>query len=208
MQVRRLREDELYHHGIKGQRWGVRRYQNEDGSLTEAGRRRYAVGEKMDANDKRDSSITRKVKRDYNHMSDSEFKSKYKVGKNVYRHRVNKYGDPYMNSPMAKMGKKLAAKGKNKRLAKPASSNESMDDYALKELQSIKQYKKGDKLDIHKNDSAVTKRVKKDYNTLSDTEFIQKYAVKKDRYRKRVNKYGDPYENSPWSKAVRKAYGR
>lgn len=39
--VRRLNADELYHHGIKGQRWGVRRYQNEDGSLTEAGRIRY-----------------------------------------------------------------------------------------------------------------------------------------------------------------------
>ena len=32
---------ELYHHGIKGQRWGVRRYQNKDGSLTDAGKKRY-----------------------------------------------------------------------------------------------------------------------------------------------------------------------
>ena len=31
---------ELYHYGIKGQKWGIRRYQNEDGTLTEAGRKR------------------------------------------------------------------------------------------------------------------------------------------------------------------------
>lgn len=41
MKVRRLRDDELYHHGIKGQRWGIRRFQNEDGSLKDAGKARY-----------------------------------------------------------------------------------------------------------------------------------------------------------------------
>ena len=33
--------DELYHHGIKGQRWGVRRFQKKDGTLTSAGKKRY-----------------------------------------------------------------------------------------------------------------------------------------------------------------------
>ena len=36
-------EEVLMHHGIKGQRWGVRRFQNEDGSLTPAGKKRLAA---------------------------------------------------------------------------------------------------------------------------------------------------------------------
>lgn len=37
--------NELCHHGIKGQKWGIRRYQNKDGSLTPAGKKRYSPDE-------------------------------------------------------------------------------------------------------------------------------------------------------------------
>ena len=37
-----IKDYELYHHGIKGMKWGVRRYQNKDGRLTNAGKIKYA----------------------------------------------------------------------------------------------------------------------------------------------------------------------
>lgn len=49
--------NELFHHGIKGQKWGTRRYQNEDGTLTEEGKKRYG---KDDTNKK---SIDAEIKR-------------------------------------------------------------------------------------------------------------------------------------------------
>ena len=46
----------LYHSGVKGQKWGVRRYQNEDGSLTDAGKKRYARDAKEKGYNKQDDN--------------------------------------------------------------------------------------------------------------------------------------------------------
>lgn len=47
-------DGELYHWGIKGMKWGVRRYQNADGSLTEKGKKRYERDAREKGYDKKD----------------------------------------------------------------------------------------------------------------------------------------------------------
>jgi len=47
-------EYELYHHGILGMKWGVRRFQNKDGSLTSAGKKRYGLNKEIHDAEKRD----------------------------------------------------------------------------------------------------------------------------------------------------------
>ena len=43
-----MRNTYLCHHGIKDQKWGIRRYRNEDGTLTDEGKKRYGKGTSFD----------------------------------------------------------------------------------------------------------------------------------------------------------------
>lgn len=54
-----------------------------------------------------DSAVTKRVKLDFNRLTDQEFLRKYAVSKAVYLKRVFKYGDPYMRAPLARIGKWL-----------------------------------------------------------------------------------------------------
>lgn len=60
----------LYHHGIKGMRWGVRRYQNKDGSLTPAGKKRRDILDRASDKAKEFSSMAMKDSEKHSRMAE------------------------------------------------------------------------------------------------------------------------------------------
>lgn len=88
--------DYLIHHGVQGQRWGVRRYQNKDGSLTEAGRKRiekYKSKEDAINTNKWDKRIAESEKR----MAKISEKSEKAFSKGRM-HKVQKMDEKYANA--------------------------------------------------------------------------------------------------------------
>lgn len=74
--------NELVHYGVRGMKWGVRRYQNKDGSLTAAGRKRYSEDGPDSASSAKTKSSKGKVsssasaKKSVSEMTDDEIRQK------------------------------------------------------------------------------------------------------------------------------------
>lgn len=74
-------EDYSAHHGILGMKWGVRRYQNKDGSLTSAGRVHYGYGEKTASSGPQISDARRaRIEKKISKQSDKRIKRIQKKG--------------------------------------------------------------------------------------------------------------------------------
>lgn len=92
---------ELYHHGILGQKWGVRRYQNEDGSLTEAGKRRL---------ERKDNKWAEKnYKKIYNKAYSKSEKELRKYVKKDLNRQYSSIGKSYINSYNQKMAELMSS---------------------------------------------------------------------------------------------------
>lgn len=100
----------LMHHGILGQKWGVRRYQNPDGSLTAAGRKHY--GYNLDVNDTSRKNVAKirlgeaKRRLDYAKLHNASDSRKAELQGRVRSAKIAK-----KNATRYDKGAKLAAKG-------------------------------------------------------------------------------------------------
>ena len=149
----------LMHHGIKGQRWGVRRFENPDGTLTEAGKKRYSYGKEYYDDDKvrglrngREGGILTSEKVDPDTLADGfrSYKTRSALNKSYraydnYRRWEKKAGvladqikrDIDYGSPNVRRSERLVKKGE-KMLQKEAKLRSKFDNTMHKTVQSIK----------------------------------------------------------------------
>ena len=95
-------ENELYHYGVKGQKWGVRRYQNSDGSLTDAGKKRVA---KLNAKiNKADKKAIEGFDSSKKHFQDKKIFSKEKGLDEYQKATISKQSSDYYRKKLRSMG--------------------------------------------------------------------------------------------------------
>lgn len=163
----RSNQEELYHHGVKGMKWGVRKYQNSDGTLTDIGKnkvskeyRKYLNKASKDINkgySKRYRKAYNEAANEMNNGKAEQYNKEYdkKLGKRATNHDyVNdkSYLDGY-----EKLFEKTMSKHYNRALIHDICSNsnykkaqllctkysmEKFDDYAKSNLDDIEQLRK------------------------------------------------------------------
>lgn len=100
---------ELYHHGTKGMKWGIRRYQNKDGSLTPAGVKRY--------------------NREVQKLKDREASIKAREKARTYQAKLDK-----KKSELDEREAALKGKPTSKNMSKPATTNKQGPSKSIKDM--------------------------------------------------------------------------
>lgn len=138
----------IFHHGIKGMKWGVRRFQDKDGDLTPAGKKRYA----NDVSEKK--AAYKQAKKDYNKSFNKAYNRSIAAYSPIKKHR--KANDERWEDAADKAERLNKAKAdyKNAKTAKKQRQKELEEEYGKLEDQMTY----GKKADAKKN-AALTKRM-------------------------------------------------
>jgi hypothetical protein len=147
-------DNELQHFGIKGMKWGVRRYQNKDGSLTPAGKKRY--DESDEEREKKEKSKKTKVKVATAAVATAAVATTAAMNKD----KVKK-GAEFVKANKPPKGEKKEA---------------TVEDYkeSLKKTQSADKALQGIKEIVNKaDDVAYAKKVRNDLTQMTDKELQQ-----------------------------------
>lgn len=173
-------ESTLVHYGVKGMRWGVRRYQNRDGTLTLAGKKRQAKEQYKSDRQANGRAYAKSIS-----AVDAEYQKRMSAAKTdsarakVERDWVDAVEKHDANWQSTKPKKQYVADAKKKHY----------DDVISRHYDKA---------------SATTKKVMDDYRSMTDQEFMNKYSVSKERYGKRVERNGDPYAKTKSNVATAK----
>lgn len=106
-----MEHNTLYHHGIKGQKWGVRRFQNKNGILTSTGKKRYDGNNTKMLTDRQKKKLSNKYKKLMIKVaSDIHTQSNYVE---AYNRAADKMNDGLIEKYNSDYKKKLGKKAKN-----------------------------------------------------------------------------------------------
>ena len=129
-----LKDGTLYHHGVPGQKWGVRRYQNEDGTLTAEGREHYGlVGSKERNSVRAAKKKSIEAYNAYRKNKSAENKEAFKKA----RHEYNSKHLSYLNSDEYKFQDKNAEKNFVKDLTKEYRNNMNLGEKIVADIVTL-----------------------------------------------------------------------
>ena len=190
----------LAHHGIKGMKWGVRRYQNEDGSLTNTGKARYSTGS-VKKKYVKDTPKTRRIQREK--AIQKEYEDGYSILDDAYNRYTTGLNDSKQQYKSDKKDKYAKArrierdKAVQKRFKEDLRGMDEVENRYTKAMEASKQQYKAEK-------KVRKKEIKQTYKELNKSASVEERFVYNNATRKKAAKYIVD-NNMPVEEAKKKA---